>query len=244
MTSKARLEFNVSAPMYFRTVLIGNAFRRVESPRICFKVRDCIREMLITSFTCCQEPAFGSCAAWNSKRGLVLISSSLLTPQRSMPFLRDAVGLDFAEAIGPVRISRRRRSAFHDESRAIPWRCPPKAVDAMKWPSSQLSLLILCNMRTTIVDHGPVGHILNLWSLFMSHISLHGARKGSQFSTLGPGTSWAVTFYNVIGNAGSHPGKEISQIATSCGRNAGRQRDFVVHPWCGGRSPSRPGTGQ
>lgn len=59
--------------------------------------------------------------------------------------------------------------------------------------------------------------------------SLHGARKGSPFSTLGPGTSWAVTFYNVIGNAGSHPGKEISQIATSCGRNAGRERDFVVH---------------
>lgn len=64
--------------------------------------------------------------------------------------------------------------------------------------------------------------------------SLHGARKGSPFFTLGPGTSWAVTFYNVIGNAGSHPGKEILQIATSCGRNAGRERDFVVHPWCVG----------
>lgn len=96
----------------------------------------------------------------NSLRGLPLISSNILRHKSAILATRSRPGL--AEAIGPVGISRRRRGAFHDNNRAITLRCPPRVVDGMKWPSSQFSLLLSCNMRTTIVDHGPVGHILDL----------------------------------------------------------------------------------
>lgn len=170
--------------MYFRNLLIGNGFRRVESPRICFRERGiCTREMLITSFTCCQEPGFGSCTAWKFFERPSSNLKQCFTPQACLSCETQSAWTSLKPLVRCESLGVE-MGAFHDKSRAISWRCPPKAVDAMKWPLSQLSLLLSCNMRTTIVDHGPVGHILDLWSLFMSHIpplglknSLHGARK-------------------------------------------------------------------
>lgn len=144
MTSKARLESNVSAPMHMSLVQYSKfadwelfpegrkSQNRVQSEGLHSRNADHIFHLL---------PGAGF---WilHCLKLIERSSSQAIFYATSLPFLRDAVGLHLAEAIGPVRISRRRRGAFHDKNRAITLRCPPKVVDAMRWPSSQLSLLL------------------------------------------------------------------------------------------------------
>ncbi len=117
MTSKPRLEFNVSAPK----VADREWFPESRKPQNLFQSEGLHSKNADHIFSLAARSRVLDLALLeNSLRSLSLISSNLLTPQRSLPFLRDAVGLDFAEAIGPVRISRRRKGAFHDKRRAIP----------------------------------------------------------------------------------------------------------------------------